>query len=337
MAHLLPSVISSLRKALAWIQFVLRRLAARNVLQRLWSFILRSLRFYIALAYRPEVATQLDQPANAGCGTTPKLTHVSGTVPPEGPLSQSPAFTHTLQDPPSGANNSRQISSSLPTSIRGPVSQPGRPQPVQWQPPSHPPSALQSQAIRPSRSDLLHSARPVVPGQLQRYHRKFERNQTYYTEELQACKLDYTEPEIRHWRRAVHPEGAPYFSSRRGNMHVYTDTDLSVTQHLKDVEAFIRVLVDALTRMLALRDYPLALVLELKHEDVPGRGQQLCFYYFIDHSKQLIFWIHQVKVRDTCGNIRGVKSEGHLRYAIETHYWFVLSVLQLEGDLASVR
>ncbi|KAF9226294.1 hypothetical protein BS17DRAFT_537811 [Gyrodon lividus] len=47
----------------------------------------------------------------------------------------------------------------------------------------------------------------------------------------------------------------------------------------------------------------------------------MCFYYFIDHSKQLIFWVHPVNVGDICGIIRGVKNEWQLGYAIETHYW----------------
>ncbi|KAF8842038.1 hypothetical protein BDN67DRAFT_948586 [Paxillus ammoniavirescens] len=144
------------------------------------------------------------------------------------------------------------------------------------------------------------------------------RNETYYTQDfIQPCKLDYEEPQVG-WSRIIHPEGAPYYSAKFGNMFVYTDTELRVPEYLGYVRDFIDALLNASGR---LPHGSRALVLELKFEDGPDRRKPLCFYYFVDHEKRLIFWVHQVTIRNVCGNVRGVKSEGHLRYAIHTHYW----------------
>ncbi|KIJ06616.1 hypothetical protein PAXINDRAFT_103285, partial [Paxillus involutus ATCC 200175] len=308
MAYLPPSVLSSLRKALTWLAFLWKRLAARTVLQRFWSFILRSLQFRVGLPCLPEVSARENQRTNAGRGTTTKLTTV---IPAENPSSQLQTSIHALLEPLPRADN-RGDSSTRP---RGPVSQAQRVEPLQLL--SHPPRARQLQLIRPSRLDLLAFAKPVVPGQLQRYDMT-RMSETYYTQNfIHPCKLDYEEPQVG-WSRIIHPEGAPYYSAKFGNMFVYTDTELRVPEYLGYVRDFVDALLNASGR---LPHGSRALVLELKFEDGPGHKKPLCFYYFVDHEKRLIFWVHQVTIRNVCGNIRGVKSEGHLRYAIHTHYW----------------
>ncbi|KIJ06617.1 hypothetical protein PAXINDRAFT_103286, partial [Paxillus involutus ATCC 200175] len=138
--------------------------------------------------------------------------------------------------------------------------------------------------------------------------------------------------------------GAPYFAlaskSVRSGISVFTETDLSVPQHLRDVEDFSRALINVVNPTKEVwEDW--ALVLELQDDDVSREGGQLCFYYFINHGTNSIFWVHPVAIRDVCGNI-SVKSEEHLRYAIETHYWCVSSatsssILVLKCDLVFIR
>ncbi|KIJ62662.1 hypothetical protein HYDPIDRAFT_30255 [Hydnomerulius pinastri MD-312] len=132
-------------------------------------------------------------------------------------------------------------------------------------------------------------------------------------------------PAIAGWDRLVHPEGAPYFHKQipGTERHVFTDTDLSVLSHLDEVEEFIKVLFKAAERLQTSISPLTVLVLELQLDaDVPAPEKHPCTYYFVDHSRKSIFWVHPRRTREICGNIQGVKSEGHLRYAIETHYWF---------------
>ncbi|KAF9231137.1 hypothetical protein BU15DRAFT_82780 [Melanogaster broomeanus] len=326
---------------LAPLHFVLRRLAARNVLRHVWVFILRVFRFCARLLSRPERAAVKGQKADAGRGTAPKFTaSTGGSIPlaAEHPSSQLPGPTSItpFPDPLSMEESNQQTSlehsrrNSLQLTafedasthnIQQPI-QPERERGESMQLHNDPPIELQEQAtIRPL--DLLALAKPVVPEELQQYNRKVDGNETHYIEEIQPQKLDYTGPQVPGWDRIVHPDGAPYFFADR-SMPVYTDTDLSIPQHCAYVEDFIPVLVNAVTHP-DVPGHSLTLVLKLTGEDVPTRKEQQCFYYFIDHSKRLIFWVHPVKLMDICGTARGARSEGHLRYAIETHYWFVCS------------
>ncbi|KIJ14493.1 hypothetical protein PAXINDRAFT_12590 [Paxillus involutus ATCC 200175] len=264
MVDFAPGVLSSLRKALAFLRSVLRQLAARGVLQRVWSFILRSLQFCTGLPYRPVVSAEKDQRRDGGCGMTPRLTPVNGgNVPTENPSSQLLTSIHTsldpssaadtsqgasplatepspqnslqpnsLQDPsgpqeqaPSRADNSRESFPLTPMSVcqnsppsmhlveapdstQQRVSQPRRGEPVPL--PSHRES-LDHASIRPSSPNLLALAKPVVPGQLQRYNRKFEIQPTHYTDTIEAYKFDFNDPQPYQWRPIIHPEGALCF------------------------------------------------------------------------------------------------------------------------------
>ncbi|KAF9235785.1 hypothetical protein BU15DRAFT_64540 [Melanogaster broomeanus] len=337
MVHLTPSILASIRKALAWLWLVLRRLAARNILRHVWFFILRVFRFCAPLLSRPERAAMKGQQTNTGHGMMPKLSpSISGNVPlaSGNPASQLPVTTSIppVLGPPSTEEQETSLqyspqNSPQPT-IFGDASSNNLIQLAERgeavQPPNHSTIELQEQAtIRPS--DLLVLAKPVVPEQLQRYNRKVDGNETNYIREIQPQKLDYIGPQVPGWDRIVHPEGAPYFFADR-SMPVYTDTDLSTPQHCTYVEDFIRVLTNAVTRA-DVPGYSPTLVLKLTCEDIPTRKEQQCFYYFIDHSKRLIFWVHPVKLKDICGTARGARSEGHLRYAIETHYWFVSLIM----------
>ncbi|KAF9235784.1 hypothetical protein BU15DRAFT_64539 [Melanogaster broomeanus] len=280
-------------------------------------------------------------PERAGRGISPKFTaSTGGSVPlaAEHPSSQLPGTTSIppFADPLSMEESNQQTSlehsrrNSLQLTafedasthnIQQPI-QPERERGESVQLHNDPPIELQEQAtMRPL--DLLALATPVVPEELQRYNRKVDGNETHYIEEIQPQKLDYTGPQVPGWDRIVHPDGAPYFFADR-SMPVYTDTDLSIPQHCTYVEDFIPVLINAVTHP-DVPGHSLTLVLKLICEDVPTRREQQCFYYFIDHSKRLIFWVHPVKLMDICGTARGARSEGHLRYAIETHYWFVCS------------
>ncbi|KAF9235778.1 hypothetical protein BU15DRAFT_77620 [Melanogaster broomeanus] len=322
---------------LALLRFVLRGLAARNILRRVWFSILRVFQFCARLLSRLERATVKGQQTNAGRATTPKVTASTGgnvpllaaddpscqlpvttSIPPLLPLSTEESTQETTQEHSRRNTLEPTIFEDASTNtIQQPV-QPECGESVQLH--NYPPIELP----HVQRSDLLALAKPVVPEQLQRYKRKLDRSETSCIEEIQAQKLDYTWPQVPEWDRIVHPEGAPYFFANR-SMPVYTDTDLSIPQHRTCVEDFIPVLINAVTRA-DVSGHSLALVLKLTYEGVLTYREQQCFYYFIDHSKRLIFWVHPVKSIDICGTIRKAKSEGHLRYAIETHYWFVLLV-----------
>ncbi|KAG1833999.1 hypothetical protein DFJ58DRAFT_735976 [Suillus subalutaceus] len=60
------------------------------------------------------------------------------------------------------------------------------------------------------------------------------------------------------------------------------------------------------------------LVLELME-----KGNEECGYYFVDHEKRVIFWFQDHKSDLLMCNIRGVERKSHIRYALESQYWFV--------------
>ncbi|KAF9231552.1 hypothetical protein BU15DRAFT_68245 [Melanogaster broomeanus] len=259
-------------------------------------------------------ATVKSWQTNAGHGTTPKVTaSTSGNVPllaADDPSRQSPVTTSIPPLLPLSTEESSQEitlehsrrNTLQPTTFEdastNTIPQPAQPECGEsMQLHNYPPIELPH--TRPS--DLLALAKPVVPEQLQQYKRKLDR------------------PQVPEWDRIVHPEGVLYFFADR-SMPVYTDTDLGIPQHRTYVEEFIPVLINAVTRA-NIPGHSLTLVLKLMYDIVPTHREQRCFYYFIDHSKRLIFWVHPVKSVDICGTIRRAKSEGHLRYAIETHYW----------------
>ncbi|KAF9244164.1 hypothetical protein BU15DRAFT_17603, partial [Melanogaster broomeanus] len=44
-------------------------------------------------------------------------------------------------------------------------------------------------------------------------------------------------------------------------------------------------------------------------------------YYFVDHNRQLLFWVHAYLLSNIFANVKGVTKRSHMKYAVQTQYW----------------
>jgi hypothetical protein len=61
--------------------------------------------------------------------------------------------------------------------------------------------------------------------------------------------------------------------------------------------------------------------IEIALERVEVDGKEKWGYYFADHDKRVVFWLEPHKSRDLLDNVRGVKRQSHVKYALESQYW----------------
>ncbi|KAG2141053.1 hypothetical protein DEU56DRAFT_734554 [Suillus clintonianus] len=119
------------------------------------------------------------------------------------------------------------------------------------------------------------------------------------------------------WEAFTHPEGALYFYN--AERRIFTDANLY--KH-KNVDV-ITTCADRIFEIAMAQDIDLPENVELTLEIMDERRSGLwrCGYYFADPSNRSIFWVHPFQAEPMFGNVKGVKSPGHIKYAIESQYW----------------
>ncbi|KAG1740186.1 uncharacterized protein EDB91DRAFT_1133546 [Suillus paluster] len=157
---------------------------------------------------------------------------------------------------------------------------------------------------------------PIIPGQIKRYERiEFQdENQLY---EVQKGPLDWSDAltSVSGWEPLTHPEGALFFY--HSNHRVFTDVNVR-TDEIAVKMGKIAEKAYAEARDAGIILHPsVELVLELMEED----GKEIWGYYFADHDRRVIFWFQVHRSSDLMGNVRGVKCNNHVRYALESQYW----------------
>jgi hypothetical protein len=50
-------------------------------------------------------------------------------------------------------------------------------------------------------------------------------------------------------------------------------------------------------------------------------GAEICRYYFVDHDKHLLFWLHELSTAKLYCGVQGVDKLSHIKYAVEHLYW----------------
>jgi len=139
-----------------------------------------------------------------------------------------------------------------------------------------------------------------------------------------ACSIQGGE----NWCARVHPEGALYFHDNarvrtHGNVmqlqvsytlqqRVYTDSDLQSQKRRSKINSYIaELLALATSQGLDLTDgVHIELVVQLLR-DVKSNAQ-ICKYYFVDHPKRLLFWVHVQSGGKLFDGVQGVENMGQI-------------------------
>ncbi|KAG1791095.1 uncharacterized protein HD556DRAFT_1387483 [Suillus plorans] len=121
------------------------------------------------------------------------------------------------------------------------------------------------------------------------------------------------------WELCVHPEGVLYLY----NDHKRVFTEATVDSNMF---GFLDKYVDALyelaqTQSVNLRADDIDLVVQLAQNEEDA--QVSCYYYFVDHTDRILFWLHDrdQATEDIFSGIQGVIDPSHIRYSLESEYW----------------
>ncbi|KAF9236956.1 hypothetical protein BU15DRAFT_76446 [Melanogaster broomeanus] len=160
---------------------------------------------------------------------------------------------------------------------------------------------------------------PVAAHSIMRYNRKVrvwpsESRYPIYpgTKEF----IDKQRCSLGEWEPCTHPEGALYF--RHPHRRICTDANLWKQDHLDAINLCADLLSDLVETTLGVEfSEESELVLELMDDKI---GSDFG-YYFVDHKYQCLFWVHPFEAEPMFGNIKGVKSPSHIKYAMEAQYW----------------
>ncbi|KIK91513.1 hypothetical protein PAXRUDRAFT_830785 [Paxillus rubicundulus Ve08.2h10] len=132
---------------------------------------------------------------------------------------------------------------------------------------------------------------------------------------LNPGDMNYDEGAIHGWVRCTQPEGSSYFLNP--TKRITTDIDLSKRQILEWVDRVTNGLLQSAGRLFTMHDET-ELVIGLLDD---GHEKRECVYYFVDHRRQLLFWVHAYKLSNIFANVKGVTKFSHMKYAVETQYW----------------
>ncbi|KAG1732077.1 hypothetical protein EDB19DRAFT_1912261 [Suillus lakei] len=160
---------------------------------------------------------------------------------------------------------------------------------------------------------------PIVPGpQVRRYDRHVIINDSSVVFNVNKGPLDCSEElaAVAGWEPLTHPEGALFFYHPK--KRVFTDANIrDPVTAAKIGEAVMEAYRKARDAHICM--HPLVeLALELITED----GVEKWGYYFADHDKRVVFWFEDHPSPLLMNKIRGVERKNHVRYALESQYWF---------------
>ncbi|KIJ19052.1 hypothetical protein PAXINDRAFT_166942 [Paxillus involutus ATCC 200175] len=175
-------------------------------------------------------------------------------------------------------------------------------------------SSSQSSLASNSGTPLWPTAPEMVMEQRYAQRVKVERKDVHM--KLRPKDTEYDEPPIDDWVRCTQPEGSSYFlnSSKR----ILTDADISKRHTLKKINIAAGFLVKLAGDMFTVDDeIQLVIGIGLGQDE----GTACVLYYFVDHKRRLLFWVHDYDLAMVSSNVKGVTRMSHMKYAIETQYW----------------
>ncbi|KIJ11129.1 hypothetical protein PAXINDRAFT_171920 [Paxillus involutus ATCC 200175] len=189
-----------------------------------------------------------------------------------------------------------------------------------------PPSGAQarptSQLLPPAgpqgSNNFTLNLRPGAPREImkKRYSQRIKVHDTERT--VNPGDMNYDEcvgGEIHGWVRCTQPEGSSYFHNP--TKRITTDIDLSKQQIPEWVDTTTNGLLQLAGQLLTMDEEIERVIRSLDD----GQGKKECLYYFVDHRRQLLFWVHAYNLSNIFANVKGVSKLSHMKYAVETQYW----------------
>lgn len=142
-------------------------------------------------------------------------------------------------------------------------------------------------------------------------------NKYKFIDPLTRDFLDAHQQDGGNWRACIHPEGALYFHDpTRG---VYTDSNLQNEYRRCKMDSCVDEVLALLPPGLQLDCDKIELVVQLAWNQ--KARARICRYYFIDHDKHLLFWLHELSTVNLFCGVQGVEKLSHIKYAVEHQYW----------------
>ncbi|KAG2091845.1 uncharacterized protein F5147DRAFT_779888 [Suillus discolor] len=161
---------------------------------------------------------------------------------------------------------------------------------------------------------------PIVPEpQVRRYERHIPINSEYKPFEVKKGPLDCSEEfaAVEGWEPLTHPEGALFFY--QPYKRVFTDANVRDSETAVKINKAIETAYEGAQKAGISLDSSVELALELFVEG----DKEFLGYYFVDHERRVIFWFEDYKCFELVNNVRGVERKSHIKYALDSQYWFV--------------
>ncbi|KAF9225080.1 hypothetical protein BS17DRAFT_778081 [Gyrodon lividus] len=249
----------------------------------------------------PQIAPSLDSGSDS---TTEGDNHLGNSVSFAHPLHQEPVQPGGLA--PSDDLHGIRVTFPMPE----PVASTSSPLRVNWD---------FGVSARPSERIPRHII-PVAAQSVMRYNRKvrIRNSDSKYT--INPGTKEFIDPQRRNigdWEPCTHPEGALYF--KHPHKRICTDVNLYKQRNLDVITRCADQLFDWVKTTGLQFSENSELVLELMDDKRANIWR--CGYYFVDHAYRCLFWVHPFQAEPIFGNVKGVKSPSHIKYAMEAQYW----------------
>ncbi|KAF9234079.1 hypothetical protein BU15DRAFT_79397 [Melanogaster broomeanus] len=159
--------------------------------------------------------------------------------------------------------------------------------------------------------------RPGAPEEImeRRYKQRIKVERNHAEVLLNPGDMNYDDTDIPGWVQYTQPEGSSYFANL--TRRIITDADICRPNLLNKINEVANSLLLSAERMSAVHDKVELVIGLIDH----GAGNRECLYYFVDHQRQLLFWVHAYPLSNIFANVKGVNKKSHMKYAIETQYW----------------